>query len=135
MISGERLLNEVAGCKELLASLPDVAEWRVVGSAAVVGGGRDVDVLVLVREQGPFCGLLQDLGATFCSTNQYLNDSFTAMRRGNINFLVVDTRVEYDKWVIATEVCKWLSVKYMSCDRDTRVCIHRAIVDGLAPPQ
>ena len=133
MISGERLLNEVEGCKALLGGLQDVVKWQVVGSAAIVGGGNDVDVLVLVQEVGPFCGLIKDLGAEFCSVHQYPSDTFSAMRRENINFLVVDTIAEYDKWVLATDVCKWLSVKYTSCDRDTRVCIHRAIVDGMAP--
>ncbi len=78
--------------------------YHTTGSTVIVGSGKDYDVVILDEGGEHLQTQLALLGYQCCGDPNYIGD-FTAMRKGDINAIVVTSCVVYKSWQFATLAC------------------------------
>ena len=86
--------------KKLSHSFP----YHVTGSTVIVGSGKDFDVVILDECGEHLQVQLASLGYDYCGDYTYIGD-FTAMRKGDVNAIVVTSGAVYRAWEFATLAC------------------------------
>lgn len=86
--------------KKLSYSFP----YYATGSTVVVGSGKDYDVVILDEGGRGLQMQLAFLGYQYCGEPAYMGD-FTAMRKGDVNAIVVTSVDVYKAWEFATLAC------------------------------
>lgn len=65
------------------------------------GGYNDIDWVILSENMGELIEYLFDAG--FNKDSNYAEQKFTALRCGNLNYILVSSRKQYDAWKAATQ--------------------------------
>lgn len=86
--------------KKLSYSFP----YHATGSTVIVGSGKDYDVVILDEGGRGLQMQLALLGYQCCGDSTYIGD-FTAMRKGDVNAIVVTSGDVYKSWEFATLAC------------------------------
>ena len=86
--------------KKLSYSFP----YHATGSTVIVGSGQDYDVVILDEGGRGLTLQLALLGYQCCGNATYIGD-FTAMRKGDVNAIVVTSGDVYKAWEFATLAC------------------------------
>lgn len=129
------VIREIADGAEVLARLPSVAAFALIGSAAYLPNPADVDFAVLlnlpasVSSGDYFDDHLKPLGFRACS-GEYgaMGDGdWYAVRRGNLNLMVSTSETFYGGYIKAIEVCKLLNLT----DKQDRIDVCQIVRDGL----
>lgn len=110
----------------------NLINWSFFGSYVTQEEYNDIDVILLVS--GDIASSRADLEAADwidCSKAHYDSDTFVAMRKGNVNFIVTNDEKSYLSRVLAAKICKLLGQCEVVLDRDLRVNIHRLIAGEL----
>jgi hypothetical protein len=86
----------------------------------------DEDILVLVEDREEVIKTLVKAG--FKKEGAYItgDTKFISLRRGETNFIVTDDKAWYEKFLLATAVCKELNVM----KKEHRCCVFAAILEG-----
>lgn len=151
-----RFLNETAATTKMLALIPRVVQFEVIGSVLIdPEAAKDLDFLVLVDDkptgrssfyaeaqadfepgidptfhQTGFLGCARWLfgeGWETCS-GEYddQDDKWGALRKGNVNLIVTTDKGWYDRALMASTVCEALKLT----DKGDRIVAYRVIRDG-----
>ena len=111
----------------------NIREWHMGGSCAIAGSGRDVDIIILQDKEvelDAFTWLLDEHGFLLCGEESYDGAGmFVALRRGDVNLIIVENAEYYRSWEKAQAVSRWLH----NCGfegRPYRVFVHRLVRDG-----
>ena len=86
----------------------------------------DEDVLVLTDNVVRFVNSCTKAG--FKDTGSYAGPAFYSLRQGEVNLIITDEEEFYDKFMLATHVCKSLNV----LDKQHRITVFQAILYGKA---
>ena len=86
----------------------------------------DEDVLVLTDNVVRFVNSCTKAG--FKETGSYAGPAFYSLRQGEVNLIITDEEEFYDKFMLATHVCKFLNV----LDKQHRITVFQAILYGKA---
>jgi len=86
----------------------------------------DEDVLVLTDDITKFVHSCTKAG--FKETGSYAGPAFYSLRQGEVNLIITDEEEFYDKFMLATHVCKSLNV----LDKQHRIIVFQAILYGKA---
>jgi hypothetical protein len=127
------VLNEIRAIPMLDGML---AFWRT-GSSYTVDPpveDTDVDVLVLVKSLHLADELIEKHGYEQCLTEeaaQYrvetgFGDSWTAVRKGKVNLIIVEDLTLYARYVAATELAKTMNIK----DKEERIKLFKLVKWG-----
>lgn len=86
----------------------------------------DEDTLVLTEDKEELVEILVELG--FKKEGAYItgDTNFLSLRKGDLNLIVTDNKSWYEKFLIATAVCKELNVM----KKEHRCCVFAAILEG-----
>lgn len=103
-----------------------VLKDRFVGSAYILGEGKDVDYLVLVGSMSAAIDLLAKAGYVLEGAESYDTSTFSSLRKDGLNVLITQSFAFFEGFAQAAEVCKYLGLK----DREQRVKVHRILLDG-----
>lgn len=111
----------------------------VSGSTYINGSGRDVDIII-----GHALGLDEEEVETIARILQVWDPELRAphglscysngclsLRKGHMNVVVSTASIVL--WKLAREVCSALAAGKGSIDKETRVLVHRVLVDGDSP--
>lgn len=131
----EQIQEEIASAISLLTthSATPVRAWHIGGSTAINGSGNDVDVITL--QDNPLVWndffYMKVNGWELCGGESYNScGMFMALRKGNVNLIIVENAEYYRCWEKARDVCIWLRMALGITDRDARVAIHRIVCDS-----
>jgi hypothetical protein len=86
----------------------------------------DEDVLVLTDNVVKFVNSCTKAG--FKETGSYAGSAFYSLRQGEVNLIITDEEEFYEKFMLATHVCKSLNV----LDKQHRITVFQAILYGKA---
>jgi hypothetical protein len=86
----------------------------------------DEDVLVLTDNVVKFINSCTKAG--FEETGSYAGPAFYSLRQGEVNLIITDEEEFYEKFMLATHVCKSLNV----LDKQHRITVFQAILYGKA---
>ena len=86
----------------------------------------DEDVLILTDDLSKF--VTGCVKAGFKKTGSYAGTAFVSLRQGEVNLIITDEGEFYDKFMLATHVCKSLNV----LDKQHRITVFQAILYGKA---
>ena len=107
----------------------NVVEMEYVGSRVTcvpAPTDTDEDVLILTDCLGTFVRRCNRSG--FKDTGSYTGAAFHSLRQGEINLIITDEKEFYDKFMLATHVCKSLNV----LDKQHRITVFQSILYGKA---
>ena len=107
----------------------NVLQMAYVGSRVIcvpAPTDTDEDVLILTDSLGTFVRKCNRSG--FKDTGSYTGPAFHSLRHGEINLIITDKKRFYDKFMLATHVCKSLNV----LDKQHRITVFQAILYGKA---
>ena len=86
----------------------------------------DEDVLILVKDAVKFAEKCVNAG--FVDKGSYVGAAFISLIQGEVNLIVTHEEEFYDKFMLATHVCKSLNV----LDKQHRITVFQAILYGKA---
>jgi len=86
----------------------------------------DEDVLILTDDLSKF--VTGCVKAGFKETGSYAGTAFVSLRQGEVNLIITDEGEFYDKFMLATYVCKSLNV----LDKQHRIIVFQSILYGKA---
>jgi hypothetical protein len=86
----------------------------------------DEDVLILTDKLGEFVRGCNNAG--FKDSGSYTGPAFHSLRHGEVNLIITDSEEFYDKFMLATHVCKSLNV----LDKQHRIIVFQSILYGKA---
>lgn len=86
----------------------------------------DEDVLILTDDTTKFVESCCKAG--FKETGSYAGPAFYSLRQGEVNLIITENEEFYDKFMLATHVCKSLNV----LDKQHRIIVFQAILYGKA---
>lgn len=129
--------EEIKAGEAFIATLPNVLQHRLIGSAAFMPEqAADVDFALLIDEDqvltlGEYVRhhLVGEQDFSMCGdydAGNGFNKIWTSVRRGNLNLMVTDDADWYEKYTTAMEVCKYLQIG----SKDQRIAICRIVRDG-----
>ena len=107
----------------------NVVEMEYVGSRVTcvpAPTDTDEDVLILTDNLGIFVRRCNTAG--FKDTGSYTGAAFHSLRHGEINLIITNEKEFYDKFMLATHVCKCLNV----LDKQHRITVFQSILYGKA---
>ena len=107
----------------------NVVEMEYVGSRVTcvpAPTDTDEDVLILTDNLGIFVRRCNKAG--FKDTGSYTGAAFHSLRHGEINLIITNEKEFYDKFMLATHVCKSLNV----LDKQHRITVFQSILYGKA---
>lgn len=112
-------------------NFPFALAWFQTGSSVTCDPpvlDTDKDYVIIVDEDklGEILLSLLDDGYSYDSTIKYPGTDFTSLRKGNINLIMTSSWDFYNKFQLATNLCKKLNVKM----KHNRVAIFQAILYG-----
>lgn len=117
--------KELPSIKEWL----DITDWHAGGSTTINGSGNDMDIIILVGTD-IWVTALHAPGWLLLGEESYNScGMFKSYRKGDLNLIITDCELYYEKWKIARNVCIWLATQHNMRDRDTRVMIHHIVCD------
>ena len=103
----------------------NVVEMEYVGSRVTcvpAPTDTDEDVLILTDNLGTFVRRCNKAG--FKDTGSYTGAAFHSLRHGEINLIITNEKEFYDKFMLATHVCKSLNV----LDKQHRITVFQSIL-------
>lgn len=107
----------------------NVVEMEYVGSRVTcvpAPTDTDEDVLILTDNLSVFIKRCNKAG--FKLDGSYVGSQFVSLKQGEINLIITDNKEFYDKFMLATHVCKSLNV----LDKQHRIAVFQAILYGKA---
>lgn len=114
-------------------SIPHYVTCALVGSVAMFEEGNDLDFSVLVTAEDIkeyLSGHRQDGGALhgwrYTDYDTGGPRQWAALRKGEVNLLVTNSKEHHEGFIAATEVCKALNLR----DKSKRILVHRIVRDG-----
>lgn len=123
-------IDEAAMQMELFTLFEEnVVEMEYVGSRVTcvpAPTDTDEDVLILTDSLGTFVRRCNKAG--FKDTGSYTGAAFHYLRHGEINLIITDKKEFYEKFMLATHVCKSLNV----LDKQHRITVFQSILYGKA---
>ena len=128
----EKMLDEALTTIQLHLHNPfeeNVLKLEYVGSRVTcvpAPTDTDEDVLVLTDDITKFVNSCTKAG--FKETGSYAGPAFYSLRQGEVNLIITDEEEFYDKFMLATHVCKSLNV----LDKQHRIIVFQAILYGKA---
>ena len=104
-------------------------KWQKVGSQVTCNpppSGTDIDYLILLNARRP--NAISSLGFFFEAGAHYepSEGQFNSWRKGNVNLIVTDCPIFYEKFVSATNAAKKLNLLL----KDERITLFQAILYG-----
>ena len=123
---------EIEAGKKVIAGLPDVICFSLIGSAMYLEDANDVDFVVLTewRKASSLACELINKGWSPCSNYEVSDDTkvgqFEAVRLGNLNLIITYDLKFYTDYKTAMEVCKALRLIH----REDRVAVCQIVRDG-----
>jgi 4-hydroxyphenylpyruvate dioxygenase-like putative hemolysin len=84
----------------------------------------DEDYLVYTEDLSTLMGDCIEMG--FTNEGSYVGSEFHSLRQGTTNLIITTRKEFYDKFVLATHVCKTLNV----LDKQDRIVVFQAILYG-----
>lgn len=102
-----------------------VLEMAAVGSRVTCNPAptdTDEDILILTEDVALFLG--DALEAGFSNCGFYVDCDFISLRKGEINLIVTEESSFYNKFILATHVCKALNL----LDKEQRITVFQAIL-------
>lgn len=124
---------EIEEGKKIIANLPYVRDFCLIGSAMYLDDANDVDFLVLTELAVPaneFAYRLVNAGWSPCSKYEVSDGSgcspFAAVRLGNLNLIITHDTKFYERYKTAMEVCKALRLVH----REDRIAVCQIVRDG-----
>ncbi len=116
--------------------LPDLPDWIVydqhqTGSSVICNPpvlDTDIDYCILVSNKDKVAKMLCNAGWKMCGGEAYENpdSSFVALRKDNLNYILVDKQDEYDRW----EAAMLLAQKRNLTKKQDRIDLFRTIKAG-----
>lgn len=108
-----------------------IVQWHMTGSLAIVGEGADIDIVV--NAENDFVHCLLNGGFLFCGDGTYYaEESFTALRRGLINIIVVRGAGNYQIWTEALSIAKRLTDYGAVLNKQARAALFNGVRDIVA---
>lgn len=106
-----------------------VTEYEYVGSRVTCNPppeNTDQDILIYSEDAKTLIGncIEQD----YVGTGSYVGSEFTSLLQETVNLIITDNKEFYDKFMLATHVCKTLNV----LDKQERITVFQAILYGKA---
>jgi len=104
-----------------------VIEMAAVGSRVTcvpAPTDTDEDILILTDDARLFMG--DAIEAGFANCGFYVGCDFISLRKGEINLIVTEESSFYNKFILATHVCKALNL----LDKEQRITVFQAILYG-----
>lgn len=119
---------------DIALSIDRMCKFDLVGSVEIIGSGNDYDILICSSSATARHEIEEAMRTQgfFEEGDGYPQDEFTSLRFNEVNVLVTDNQVFFDKWLRSVAVCKLVRDEFGGCDRPLRVAIHQAIMDGEA---
>ena len=109
--------------------LDHVKDYEYVGSRVTCNPppmDTDEDILIYSEDAKTLIGNCIEQG--FVGTGSYVGSEFTSLLQGTINLIITDNKEFYDKFMLATHVCKSLNL----LDKQERITVFQAILYGKA---
>ena len=125
----EKVVEAAVAQMELFNLFDDAIKLEYVGSRVTcvpAPTDTDEDVLVLVNNVDKFASKCIRVG--FKAEGSYAGASFVSLRLDEGNLIVTEEEEFYDKFMLATHVCKSLNV----LDKQHRITVFQAILYGKA---
>lgn len=121
--------------RTLIAGLPHVAEFALIGSASYLLDAEDVDFAVMLdigENAFDYVDQLRSKGWSLCGGDYDTEgDTWAAVRCGDVNLMVTHSRPFFDGYLLATEVCKALKLQ----NKEERILVCKIVRDGLTAVQ
>lgn len=92
--------------------------------------GADTDVLVLVKDLGDASEMAVKAGYTPDASYTLGTSKFQSLRKDDVNLILTQNSHFYDRFVMATDICKLLKV----ANKDDRVVIHERLREDTYVP-
>lgn len=86
----------------------------------------DLDILVLTSDLELVALRLTAAGFEREGGEHYPESEFRSYRKGDVNFIITEDPVFFDKFKVAAEVCRYLRLS----SRDQRINVHNIIIRG-----
>ena len=125
----EKVVEAATIQMELFNLFDDAIKLEYVGSRVTcvpAPTDTDEDVLILVKNVDQFAGKCIRVG--FKADGSYAGSAFVSLRLDEGNLIVTEEEEFYDKFMLATHVCKSLNV----LDKQHRITVFQAILYGKA---
>ena len=125
----EKVVEAAAVQMELFNLFDDAIKLEYVGSRVTcvpAPTDTDEDVLILVNNVTQFAS--KCIRAGFKEEGSYAGAAFVSLKLGEGNLIVTEEEEFYDKFMLATHVCKSLNV----LDKQHRITVFQAILYGKA---
>lgn len=108
-----------------LAANPWVVAFSRMGSSLVLANPKDVDFVVLIKEDAPNLRWPFPSFAA-CSSEDYGDDSWCAVRKGHVNLIITKDEEFFDRTEMATK----LIIRLHLTEKHDRQAVHKIVVDG-----
>lgn len=125
---------EIAAGRELIAKLPAVKDFALIGSASYRPDPHDVDFAILIdpaHNAVEYCTTLINDGWGNCGDYDGVGGIWAAVRRENLNLMVSHDPVFFERYKVAMEVCKALRLEH----KEDRVAVCAIVRDGKTAEQ
>lgn len=122
-----------AAREELVQLFPGICptgDFAHVGSSYICGEGEDIDIVMYLPKGTAWLVPVTSIGYQFTGRCSGEEDEFQTFRKGPINLMVTDSREFIRDFANAAEVCKYLHKEYGFGDKQTRIRIHRILMNG-----
>lgn len=107
-----------------------LVEITHVGSSYIMGEGKDLDIVALVKYPEYTRELLICKGYILSSNGSGDGDRFCCFRRDHVNLMITEDRSWYNNFVLSAEVCKALHLGGVNMtNKEYRIIVHRTIMD------
>ena len=106
-----------------------VTEFEYVGSRVTCNpapSSTDEDILIYSEDSKTLIGNCIEQG--FIGTGSYVGSEFVSLLQGTVNLIITDKKEFFDKFMLATHVCKSLNL----LDKQDRITVFQAILYGKA---
>lgn len=132
------IAEEIAEGHRLIATWPEIEKAAVVGSALYLEEANDVDFVVLLRKESDplakgfdlmnFRDRLKAIAWEQCGEYDTGPDfTWTAVRKGNLNWMLTTSPTFFAGYVTAMEVCRGLNLQ----TKADRILVCRIVRDGM----
>jgi hypothetical protein len=120
----------IAAGEALIRALPGVVSFALIGSASYLPEeANDVDFAVLIAPPHDAMGYTGDLASNGwgrCGEYDTRDGNWAAVRRDYLNFMVTHDPAFFERYKVATEVCKALKLR----NKAERIAVCQIVRDG-----
>lgn len=120
---------EIAAGEALIQTLPDVLDFALIGSASYLPNAVDVDFAVLINPSlnvVDYTDAMLQNGWRNCGEYDSVDGIWTAVRRNNLNLMVMHDPKYFTDFKTAMEVCKALHLIH----KQDRIAVCQIVRDG-----